>query len=117
MPDSRASAAHYDAFYAAEDFARPVGFADALAVQLRRWLPAGARVLEAGCGTGTLVTACRAHGLAATGFDLSHVGGCTAQPPTRRAALSWRMRWPHPSRRSRPTRWCAAPSPCSTSPT
>ncbi len=74
MPDSQTTAAHYDGLYAAGDFAKPPGFADAVATQLRRWLPVGARLLEAGCGTGALLEACRAHGLAAFGFDLSRVG-------------------------------------------
>ena len=74
MPDSRSTAAHYDRFYAAGDFARPAGFAQAIATQVKPWLPTGARVLEAGCGTGALVEACREQGLVAAGFDLSRVG-------------------------------------------
>jgi SAM-dependent methyltransferase len=74
MPDARSTAAHYDTFYAAGDFAKPRGFAEAIAARMMVWLPASARILEAGCGTGALVAACRARGLAATGFDLSRVG-------------------------------------------
>jgi SAM-dependent methyltransferase len=87
--------------------------------------PAGARVLEVGCGPGHLsIRLARRHGLEVTGLDLDPAMIARARANTDRAGnrggaihRSWSTTWPRWRSPTDRLTWSSAPCRCTTGPT
>jgi SAM-dependent methyltransferase len=67
----KATPQFWDALWVAEGAASPPTPRDPIVTVTRRYLPAGAKVLEGGCGRGNKVKALKDAGYAATGIDFA----------------------------------------------
>lgn len=75
QPGADAVRANYDALYAGSDILRSEAqFYDRAARGLAAQLPAGATVLDVGCGAGYFLAALARHGLRGAGLDISEQG-------------------------------------------